>query len=575
MTALTDKFLTRLDTSVHKSYDDLKHHREARKECIKQMAGHRYSRDKGEKEVIVNLMHQMVVTYQRLLASANPKVIVTTMHPELYPYSETLRLGVNHLIGKLDLKKTISAVVQDAIFGIGISKTGLQRCKDNAIAVDGQKFDVGMPFCRQVSLEDFVWDTAAKCWDDVDYLGNRYYRPRDYVAKRFKQQDIIPDEPKGSDMRPEDNVSGADDTNENRLRDYVLLWDVWLPKENQVITVQDGRWTEPLRTIEWDGPDTGPYDMLSFINAPDELMPVSPANNLYELHMFANLMFRKMGRQASRQKSILAYENGAEQDAQKIVGAGDGETINVENLEKLKEVNFGGANPMGVNTLIYADQMFNKLAGNLESLAGLGAQAETARQDQLIHRSASGLIEVMAGQVHTFVKTVIRKLAWYLWTDPLIEIPLIKRIPGVDIDIPVAFTPDEREGDFLDYNFDIVPYSMREKTPDEQANTLYEFLERWVVPTMPYAMESGLMVNIQEISKRLAELSDLNFEQIYQQMDPAMQQQGHGPVGDMPRPASTTRRYIRESRPGTTPQGTANALLMANAGIQGNQAQAM
>ena len=87
----------------------------------------------------------------------------------------------------------------------------------------------------------------------------------------------------------------------HRVRDpnIVELRDIWLPREQLIITVETGKLGPSLRVLEWDGPHSGPYRFLRFNEVPGNTMPLPPVALWRDLHDLANVLFRKLGLQSS------------------------------------------------------------------------------------------------------------------------------------------------------------------------------------------------------------------------------------------------------------------------------------
>lgn len=55
---------------------------------------------------------------------------------------------------------------------------------------------------------------------------------------------------------------------------------------------------DPIRIVDWEGPESGPFCILGFSEVPDQTMPLAPAATWYDLHNMINVLYRKMRRQA-------------------------------------------------------------------------------------------------------------------------------------------------------------------------------------------------------------------------------------------------------------------------------------
>ena len=101
------------------------------------------------------------------------------------------------------------------------------------------------------------------------------------------------------------------------------------------------------------------------------------------------MLFRKLGRQAERQKTLLGVMGDAQRDGERIGSASDGDIVTMDNPEKAKELTFGGVNPDNFNFVIALRDLFSWTAGNLDAIGGLGPQAPTATQEKLIAISSN------------------------------------------------------------------------------------------------------------------------------------------------------------------------------------------
>ena len=117
-------------------------------------------------------------------------------------------------------------------------------------------------------------------------------------------------------------------------------------------------------------------------------------------------------------------------------------------------------------------QMFDRMSGNLQLQAGLGATAPTARQEQIVKSQASKKETQMQYRVVEAATKLIRDLAFMLWQDEAREIPAKYEIEGTDINVDATWTPTEREGDFVDYNLDIDIFSMGYQSPDDRVKNV-------------------------------------------------------------------------------------------------------
>jgi hypothetical protein len=456
---------------------------------------------------ILNLIDRGVSILVPFLAGQNPKVLVSSKPPQLRGWAYTSQLALNHLLQELDASKTcFRPAVRNSLFGMGIVKVGL--AKSGEVELGGYFHDVGQPYCDIIDDADYVGDVSAKRRAAFEFEGHRYRLPTKYAKEFFGKKfadSIKPDFKLFGDRSPESIAK--DQVNEEAfrtLKDYSEFYDLWLPDENVIVTLRpEGKGSRILRTVEYEGPEGGPFEVLGYNYFPETPIPVPPVYHWLDMDTMVNVLANKMKHQAERNKTVLAYEDAGAEDAENIAQTPDGGTCRVSDIDRIKEVKYGGVNEENYKWVDWILHHWSRQAYNADTLGGRSTMAETLGQEQMLLANASRAIYDMAGEVHEFTKKVIRRLAWYLWTDPLVDIPVIKRVSGLG-DLPATFSQSAREGDFYDYNFDIEPYSMKRESPDMKGQKLLQFVSQWVLPTAPIAAQQGNQIDINIITKDLA-----------------------------------------------------------------------
>ncbi len=581
--AVLDKSnIRRLYDSIGYSRKSLKPFRQKRVDALEQYVGQNYSDDGPEDEVPLNLLELAVQTYKHLLAAKAPRELVTTPFRRLRNSALLLELALERLAEEIHLKETLQMAVFEALFSIGIVKIGLEH--GGTVEIDGETHELGQPYCDVVHLDDWVHDCTATKWGEMMYRGNRYRIPLEdakanprfdrKIAAALKPSEFKTDTEEGDSKAAA--LSQSQRLGDAEFMEMVDLWDIYLPRENMVLTLpleDDTTFDKPLGEVEYAGPEGGPYHRLAFSPVPQNAMPLPVVAPLMDMQLLINSLMRKLSRQAKRQKSFMPFRSGDEKDAQRIKKTRDGELVNVDNPDALKEVSVGGIDPRTLAFLIQTKQLFSYEAGNLDSLAGLGPQAKTLGQEKLISGSASKRIQEMSLTVTAFDDDVMKALAWYLWTDPFIQMPLTKRIEGTDMEVATAFTPEAREGDFLDYNFKMEPYSMTFMSPEDRLMVLNGVIER-VTPFMPMMEKQGITFNVKaylEAAERLTNVSEVRDMFIF---SGATEQDERPMIGKAPTKAPNSHHvYERVNRPGATEQGQDAAMMQTLLGGQPQEAE--
>lgn len=571
----------RLFKSVKSSYYQLEYSRKKRKEFVAESAGHHYSKTLSDKKIPVNLMRLAQNILTRKLISSNPKFHISTNVLSLKSFALDFQIALNHLTEEINLKHTLRRLITSAIYSpFSIIKTGMGEGKK--FEVHGEQFDIGQPFSMLVDFDNFVIDMTSTDFENVQFAGDIQRVDYEWAMDVFKNTDDIQyksfternagfedkNRDKTSNIGRDQNSYFGSDDNVDEFKKTIDIIDLYLPTEQLIVTYAwdlTKEFGNPLEVKEYYGPEQGPYDYLSFNDVDGNLLGVSPASLWYELHDLCNELFSKLSRQAKRQKNITAVHPIAQEDIERIINADDGEAVKIAQPDKVKEMSRGGINQPSYAFFLGNRDLFKEMAGNLDLLGGLGPQSETLGQDQLLAGASSQQMAEMQDRLTDVVRSVGKKLAWYLFHDPFIEMPLVKRIPGIDYDFPFVFSEETREGDFLDYNFVIKEYSMNEMTPNEKMNKLLMIYERIILPAQQIMGEQGINIDFQDFLKESANLLNLNEINSLVNM---LSVDGEISVGrerpiSSPAPAKTSREYIRKNVSGATNKGNSTEMIQS------------
>jgi hypothetical protein len=574
---------SRLLKAIENSTRVLRPFREVRKKLVQDFVGSQYgSTGQDRQDIIMNLMYQTAETYTMSLAANRPRVLVTAQHTDVTWFSHSFQLGINNLIKEIRLEDTLRKAVMDAFFTMGIVK--VYTADSGLVQLEGEDewVDPGKPFAENISLDDFCYDTTASEWRKASFVMNKYRISRDKVLNDDAYDKKVAEGLKIVSQYPGWNPDSGEvpiremlksETQEAGIEPMVDLMDVWLPKDKLVVTMPVGENTKPLRVIEWEGPENGPFHLLSLTcEVPDNIMPVSPAMNLKPLHDLINGLMRKQRRQAQRQKDIPFYQAGHQDDARRIEKASDGEWTRVDNPESVNVMKMGGVDPQNQAFTHSMKDTYDRMAGNLQMMAGLGPQSDTLGQDKLIHGAVTKREANMQYRVVDFTSRICRDLGSLLWQDQVLEIPQDFETSGIRV--RADWNPEVREGDFIDYNFSIEPYSMMYKSPSERMQGINNFVTQIALPMEGMMQQYGGTIDIQELVQMYSELMDMpRLKQIIKFEEP--KDDRPGPTPPEPAKAShTVRESVRRSVPtGGTEQSRSNVMQQVLQGGQPNQQQ--
>ncbi len=490
----------RLSKLIDNSLAKTKQQRQFRVKALTQIVGRFYRNgykagDEVSKASPINLMYTAYTTLIPNLVFGDPKAKIGIDILAYRDYANQLSAGVNHVSKKQNLRGTMRLVVADAILMAGYVKTGL-AIGTSMIQLEGVDFNLTEPFAERVSPDDMILDSMARSWDEQAIVGNKYRADVDKLLEEGfgdadKLNKLADDlQYNAGNERAEDITRQSKNTDEPRR--YVELAEIWIPAEQRVVTVPykaGSTMTDFIADIEYGGPPKGQYHQLGLVDVPDNVLPGAPAGIWFDLHMMGNRIARKLARQAERNKRVLAYEDDAEEDVNAIADGNDGETVRVQNLDKIKEVEYGGAPDKSYEWMAWVKQNFGEQAGNIEQLSGQGSDAGTLGQAEMIQANTSVRLGDMQGIVYDFVGQVLGDVGYYLHTDPLIELPLVRRIEGVETQD--YLTPDTRVGEWYQYNVTTEPYSLARPDPNMAVRRKLEFATNVIPAAVNAAMQLG------------------------------------------------------------------------------------
>ncbi len=542
--------INQLQTAIEWSICQLETPRAKRVEAIREYVGSHYGDGGKDTRVPTNFLELAVTIYSRQLAARSPRVMVTSDSFELRPQARNMEIALNQIPEEIGLDSTLKRAVVEALFAFGVVKVGI--CASGEVVLGTEYGEV---YADPVPLDDYFCDMSAKSRDTMQFEGNDYWLPVEDVKVMYGGEvDSDPHSVIGS--RGEERAEGVSVSDGADLyKEKVWLRDVWLPQSRQLITYGIKN-KKVFRVIDWDGPESGPYHLLGFSEVPGNLLPLPPVALWRDLHELGNSLFRKLGRQADSKKTIAAFGGGNEESVMRLKNARDGEGISYSGA-KPDAITVGGIDAPTLAFYLQIRDLFNYLV-DLDSLGGLAASSETLGQDRLLSDASGARLSQMRDDVIRFARGIFNALAWYEWTDPVRERTVRKDIPGTDIGVTIKWSAETRDGDFLDYNFDIDAYSMQDDSPSLKLQKIGMAIEKYVIPLIPIIQQQGGQIDTQKLLSLVGQLSNVpELEDIVRFGDVAEETQptGNPTPQTAGMPANTTRTYERVGRPGATRHG--------------------
>ena len=578
MDPYSDTGRTRLSKAIETSYRNMEWVRNLTRNLAEAYAGSGYGKSKVKFETIINLMYQTVEAYTMRLVANRPRVMCSTARPDLLFFAKKYELAINKLIEEIGLEITLRRWALDAYFGLGVVKVHL--ADSGMVQLEQDRWaDPGRPFASPVGIENYVVDMSATRKETRQFEADSYRIPfSDLEGSDIYDQDIVRELKPSSRQTFEeerlDQIARGEMVDDDELEPMIDLADVWIPRQNMIYTFPlERRGVFSIKCprvaeMEWYGTERGPYYELGFGDMPENTIPVSMAAQNFPMHRIINSQMRKLTRQANAKKKINTFAAGGEKDAERLQKASDGDFIQVNEPERIGAVESGGVDPATQAKTLNDIQLYDRMAGNLTAMLGLGAQAPTASQEEMIHGQIGNKEAQMQYRVQDATTRLIRELAYLLWQDRAKTYPNRYQIEGTEFDVDASWTPDEREGSPFDYDVGIDVFSMSYKSPKQKWNEVSGYVTGVYMPMAQQFMAAGQQLNLAELTSffvdchNAPELSNIIRSTAPVEMSPEATSS----------PASTTRNYTRTSvAAGPTPQ---NAMAMAADQWKGLDSQA-
>lgn len=548
-----------LKNAIEPARKQLEPFRQELADALKAYTGPHYGKNSTEDRPI-NMLQLSVESLLQQLSSRAPQVLCNTHKPELRSSAIELELAMNQALKKMKFEQEHRLWVLSAIFLVGIMEVGLDIV--DSPEVDGEPLPITDVFCEAIMFDDFVFDTSAAKWDrrQVGFWGHKYRmslaeaKNDPSFDKEARQELKGMEKPSSDETVSLSKPNGSSGTGE-QFNEMCEIWQIFVPQENEIITFSVEGGEKPLKTVKWHGPKHGPYHLIGFNPVLNNIMPLSPVANWIDLDDLENKLYTKLGRQASRQKTIGICDQAAVKDGQNIIKTADGDVIAVGSPNAFKEASFGGVNQQTLGFALNVRSTADWVMGNLSAQMGLGASAATLGQEKMIRQAANVRIASMQGVLLTATQGVLQDIAFYLHHHPTVEYDLTIDITGMDMQVPVSWPyrdngygeeVDVRKGDYEQYDVSIQPYSMTEISPGERATLLRQIWAQDILPAIQLGVQPDVYAYLDKLAKYydLPELREI-VKMTQESQDPQERLASRG--GSVPQAGKPNGQYTREN----------------------------
>jgi hypothetical protein len=546
----------KVQDAVQRGRKRLRNFRNSRVMFLRNYVGQYYDKETGQVGVeALNMIFNAIRALVPHLCMSFPTHKINSNYLAMKDYAELLSLALSLHDKKLDIKTSYRRVITDAIFTVGIMKTGLARSESLYALDPSLKIDAGTIYSTPVDFDDFIVDpkSRAHLFSDAGFLGDSVTISRELLLSTglFKNDLIerLPRCGKSDDDRASSlSMRGIEEEDNYGLEDDVEIIELWVPAAKTILYLPGDdsvEFDDYLRIDDYFGVDEGPYTFLSLTPpVPGNPLPIPMVGIWNDLHILANKMAAKIVEQAMSQKDVFAYKRASADDAQEFIDAKNGEAIAMDDPEAVRVISAGGQQQSNEVHLAQLQAWFNLMAGNPDQLTGSRPSAGTATQEKILAGNATVGLDDMKDLVYAFAAEEARKRAWLIHTDPLMQIPLVRRVtappqmivgptgapfmqPPIQQEQQVILTPEMRRGDFLDFMFSIEPESMGRRDSTTRFAQCMDFCVKFlpaVLTAAQAAMVIGLPFSAKVMLEKMAKLAGIDWmDEVF--ADPQLQMQ--------------------------------------------------
>ena len=256
-----------------------------------------------------------------------------------------------------------------------------------------------------------------------------------------------------------------------------------------------------------------------------------------------------------RGKKLIITDKQHPEDADVIKDAPDGSVVGVSGgKDRAAVFDLDSNNDSLMKDDAYLKDEQNRIAGNPDSLGGLGKQSSTLGQDQLLYSSATNKLGMWRKRILKFAASIIRKVAKHVWDDTTMQgkyehrmAPASQHWDGmVDLD-----WGEQREGQFTDYIVSCREFGLSVDSAEQKAQRTLNLIRTVIMPLAEIAQQQGKVLNVEKTVELFADYSGVeHMEELFGDANPQQQQalagnrqqqvaggqppQGTGPIGGSP-----------------------------------------
>lgn len=500
--------------------------------------------------IVINLIYSHIKATLPLLYFQNPHFYLSPTRDEFENSALIAESVINYLAKKQKLKREIRLSTLDALFLIGICKTGYDpifAVNPNkgkpvlaGVAEDGSNVhvidpDSGQPlfepdellikedfFSKRISPKNMLFDPEYKNFlEDHNWIAEEVIERLDDVKDNEYFKKSIRDDLKESHNAENEVFYTSGNTKLTEVQDdlkRIKLIHIYDFRDEKFRIFAEGQNNEDLGFLYEDdvpdGMDLHPYSILKFTEIPDEWYPLPEMKILRPIQDEINKATGIIVGHAKKFLRKYGYETGAfasEQEKEKFKEPEDGMMVefNVNKIDKLVALPDATLDPASLEFLNRFHLYFWQTAGRTEQERGQVERRKTMFESSQIEKYGQLRNQDNMSLIEDFAVDICKKKLDQLQAN--MRVPLATQISG-----PIGkfwqegITKEQIIGD-MDINIDIG--STSPKIPEFEKKQLVDFMDMLSdipgienIMTMPMDEE----INIGEFIKQLAKKYDVD-----------------------------------------------------------------
>ena len=513
--------------------------RAQRDEAIAQLCGERYEKDQVPSNIqraAINLIAQTFVTLLPSLFPHEIKHVCRVTDPRLEFDAMVVAADLDHRAEEEALAETVMLAGCDALFApCGVLVTRMKAGND-LYKINGNLYDNGAFYTTHVDLDDYACDPTARRrgefrWEAIRWRASR----RSLLASGIYPAEKI-------NALPGYSTQGD---NKDELVETVQCWDVYVYQGDRILCVTLGgnfcnsgdptHGAEVLAKYEFQGPASGPIRWISFYEIPGKPAPLPPVLLWRELHDAIAKVGDKLVRSILESKVIGAYRPTAIDDAKAAKDAAHLELVKMQDPDGLKFHTIEGLSDTFWSGFGWLSEQGSQAAGNIKLKAGTASGADTATEASILSANSDDRTRWMRDRINKTLKQLANDRAWYILTDPIINKLTGVRQPGGEF-MSVEYTAEAKEGDPIDFQFDVQPFQPESGDPNVRLRRITELLST-VLPAVFPLIQAGVIDPQGMVRMISREFGTQDFDQVIA-ASPQLQMRVSALQSMMPQPAA-------------------------------------